>query len=372
MKRALNIATLLTLLISLSGHAQPQATWLERHHDFGVFMEHDGKVRCQMRVANTGTEPLIIVKAQAGCGCTGIHYPEEPIQAGDTATVDITYNPSGRPGQFTKQVLIFTNTVPKRTILEISGNAIPTAATLDAQYPLQAGSLRISQQSIPFGELVKGKNKSLYLSAYNASTDTLLVTVAGAKPHIRPAIVPDTLLPARVTALTVQYISGQAPQWGLNTDTLTLTCRPLHLPSTAIEGSADVHVMARVIEDFSGMSDKERLDAPIARVDCGDRIDFGTMTRGETVTRTFTITNKGKSPLAIRRVWVPGSEGVTVSCDRNEIKRGKTARVTVTVNTGLVQDNLFNVPLTLMCNDPETPRQTIRLVGIIDTLKTDN
>ena len=194
----------------MTAAAQPEMTWLERQYDFGVFMEQDGKVSCQMRLVNTGTEPLLIVKAQAGCGCTAIDYPETPIEPGDTATVGITYNPSGRPGQFTKQALIFTNTTPKRTILEISGNVIPTEATLNKQYPLQAGSLRISQGNIPFGELVKGKNKTLYLSAFNASTDTMLVHVTGDKPHIHPALVPDTVPPAKVTALTVHYLSGHA------------------------------------------------------------------------------------------------------------------------------------------------------------------
>ena len=173
-----------------------------------------------MRVMNTGTEPLLIVKVQAGCGCTGIDYPEDPIMPGDTATVGISYNPSGRPGQFTKQAIIFTNTVSRRTILEITGNVIPTDATLDKEYPIRAGELRISQRDIPFGELVKGKGSTQYLSAYNASTDTLLVSVTGAKPYIRPAVVPDTVPPARVTALTVHYASRHAPLWGLNVVTM--------------------------------------------------------------------------------------------------------------------------------------------------------
>ena len=66
--------------------AQPHATWLERQHDFGVFLEKDGKVTCHMRLVNTGNEALFITKAQAGCGCTGISYTEEPILPGDTAT----------------------------------------------------------------------------------------------------------------------------------------------------------------------------------------------------------------------------------------------------------------------------------------------
>ena len=352
--------------MALLASAQPQVTWLERQHDFGVFMEKNGKVTCQMRLVNTGDKPLLIVKAQAGCGCTAIDYPEESIQPGDTAKVSITYNPSGRPGQFTKQAIIFTNTEPKRTILEITGNVIPTSATLDKQYPLRAGSLRISQGNIPFGELVKGKSKTQYLSAYNSSTDTLLVSVSGEQPHLHPAIVPDTVPPARVTALTVHYISGHAPQWGLNVDTLMLSCEPLRQPSEAAAGTASIHVMAQVTEDFSRLTDKERQDAPVVGVDCGDSLDFGTIPAGETVTRTFSITNKGKSPLLIRRLWTPDGEGVTVKAKRTEVKRGKTATVTVTVNTAQIQDKLLNVPLTLMCNDPETPRQTIRLVGIID------
>ena len=331
--------------MALAAAAQPQVTWLERQHDFGVFLEADGKVTCSMALVNTGTEPLIIVKAQAGCGCTGITYPEEAIQPGDTASVSISYNPSGRPGQFSKEVLIFTNTVPKRTILEITGNVIPTAATLDKQYPLQAGSLRISQQSIPFGELTKGQNKTLYLSAYNASTDTILV---------------------KVTALTVHYLTGHAPLWGLNTDTLTLSCEPLHQPSTVQTGTADVHVMAQVLEGFDRLTDEQRKHAPVVSVDCDDRIDFGTMAAGETVTRTLTVTNKGKDVLAIRRLWVPEGEGIDISTDRLEVKRGKSATVTITVNTAQIDGELLNVPLTLMCNDPDNPRQTIRLVGIID------
>ncbi len=346
--------------------AQPQVTWLERHYDFGVFQEKNGKVTCQLRLVNTGDAPLLIVRAQAGCGCTAVNYPEAPIQPGDTAAVSITYNPTGRPGQFTKQAIIFTNTEPKRTILEISGNVIPTDATLNKQYPLRAGALRISQGSIPLGQMVKGKNTTQFLSAYNSSTDTILVHVTGDKPHLHPALVPDTVPPARVTALTVHYLSGHAPLWGLNVDTLTLTCEPLRQTSETEAGTATINVMAQVIEDFEGLTDKERLEAPVVGVDCGESLDFGTLAPGEKIARTFTVTNKGKSPLAIRRLWAPDGEGVTVKTNRTEIKRGKSATVTVTVDTSIIQGELLNVPLTLLCNDPASPQLTVRLVGIID------
>lgn len=346
--------------------AQPQATWLERKYDFGVFKEQDGKVTCQLRVVNTGTDSLIIVKAQAGCGCTAVTFPNEAILPGDTATVGMTYNPSGRLGQFTKQAIIFTNTVPNRTILEISGNVIPTSATLDKQYPVSAGNLHISKQIMPMGEITRGNSKSQYLSAYNASTDTLVVDVLGGNEHIHPAVVPDTVLPAQVTALTVHYLSGYAPQWGLNTDTLTLTCHPLRQHSPAAVDTAVVLVMAQVVESFSNLTDEQLAKAPVVGVDCGDRLDFGTVTPGQVETRTFTITNKGKNPLIIRRLWAPNGEGITAQARKSELKRGKSTTVTVKVDTSRQQGETLNVPLTLMTNDPTTPRLTIRLVGFID------
>ena len=352
--------------MAMTAAAQPETTWLERKHDFGVFMEKDGKVTCQMRVVNTGNEPLIIVRAQAGCGCTVIDYTDEPVQPGDTTAIGITYNPSGRPGQFSRQALIFTNTIPKRTVLEITGNVIPTASTLDKQYPLRAGDLRISQQSIPMGELVRGKNKTEYLSVYNASTDTLIVSVQGGNDHLKPAVVPDTVPPGKVAALTVHYISGKAPLWGLNIDTLTLSCAPLHQPAAATPGTADVHVMAQVLEDFSNLTDKQRQDAPVVGVDCGDRLDFATMSASTAATRSFTITNKGKDNLILRRLWAPEGEGITIKTDKQIIKHGKKATVQVTVDPSYQQGNMLNVPLTLMTNDPESPIVTIRLVGIID------
>lgn len=364
MKLHRHILSLLLAAMVLCAAAQPAVKWIERKHDFGVFMERDGKVHCDMPFVNTGNEPLLVVRAKAGCGCTGVTWPEQAVQPGDTASIGITYNPTGRPGQFTKQAVIYTNCDPNRTILEITGNVIPTDETLDKQYPLRAGDLRVSQAYMPFGEIPRSQNKMLFLSTYNASTDTMLLTVEGDKPNMHPAVVPDTVPPARVAAITVHYLAAHAPQWGLNEDTLTIVSKALHEQDKAVGGTANVNVTSVVTEDFDRLTDKQRADAPVVGTDCGERIDFGVMAPDTIATRSFKVTNRGKDRLMIRRVWVPENEGVTVTVNKLELKRGSTATVTVTANSAMLQD-MLNVPLTVMTNDPVTPRLTVRLVGLI-------
>ena len=120
--------------------------------------------------------------------------------------------------------------------------------------------------------------------------------------------------------------------------------------------------MALVTEDFSRMSDDDVRHAPVVKLDCGDRLDFGTIPRSGLVTRTFEIINKGDDKLLLRRFWT-GSEGITAQADKTELKRGKKATVTVTVDTALYRESLLNALLTIITNDPANPRFTLRLVG---------
>jgi len=172
--------------------------------------------------------------------------------------------------------------------------------------------------------------------------------------------------PGRVTALTVHYLPAKAPLWGLNVDTLTLVAHPLHDDTRAHGGVAQVSVMAQIEEDFDQLTPQQHAAAPVISMDGVESLDFGVMRRGETHSQDITVTNKGKMPLLIRRVWVPDGEGITASADRNQVKRNKEATITVTVNTAQVKDNMLNTRLTIITNDPENPVMSVRLVGIVE------
>lgn len=94
-------------------------------HDFGVVKEDGGKVSCEFEFINTGDAPLVIIDAEATCGCTRPEYPKNPISPGKKGKIKVTYNPAGRPGPIDRVVTVRSNGVPKKVRLKLKGNVLP-------------------------------------------------------------------------------------------------------------------------------------------------------------------------------------------------------------------------------------------------------
>ncbi len=128
MKRIISIFTLMLMSavafnIMAAGKGA-EMTFNEKTHDFGTIKEANGPVTHTFEFTNTGGEPLVIINVNASCGCTRPEYPKEPIMPGKKGKVKVTFNPAGRPGEFSKEVKIRTNG-DKRPILRITGTVIP-------------------------------------------------------------------------------------------------------------------------------------------------------------------------------------------------------------------------------------------------------
>jgi hypothetical protein len=111
--------------------AGPKIEFTETTYDFGTIKEENGAVTHVFEFKNTGDEKLVIISAIASCGCTTPKYPTEPIAPGATGKIKVTYNPSGRPGEFEKGVKVRYNAGDKgkqRVVIKITGNVVPKAS----------------------------------------------------------------------------------------------------------------------------------------------------------------------------------------------------------------------------------------------------
>lgn len=93
-------------------------------HNFGEIKEADGKVSHTFVVKNEGTAPLVISNVTASCGCTTPEWTKEPIPAGKTGEVKVTFDPKNRPGNFMKTIRLYGNGMKNGFLLSIRGKVL--------------------------------------------------------------------------------------------------------------------------------------------------------------------------------------------------------------------------------------------------------
>jgi len=89
-------------------------------HDFGTVPEGPAAVY-EFKFTNTGKEPMILTNVVASCGCTTPKWSKEPVAAGKTGSIIVSFDTNGRIGGFNKAVTISSNSKTPVKVLYIKG-----------------------------------------------------------------------------------------------------------------------------------------------------------------------------------------------------------------------------------------------------------
>ncbi|MDR3250487.1 MAG: DUF1573 domain-containing protein [Tannerella sp.] len=124
MKRIFFVFAFITLTASIASAQQKNAV-IEvidsAVYDFGQIKESAGPVTHIFKVKNSGEVALVITNATASCGCTTPVWTKEPIAPGKTGEISVTYDPTNRPGPFTKPITVYSNGKTGTYVLNIRG-----------------------------------------------------------------------------------------------------------------------------------------------------------------------------------------------------------------------------------------------------------
>lgn len=357
MMKRLSTALLLCLLTVTAAIAGPQIKWVSTVHDFGAFDENDGRVTCRMSFVNEGDAPLVITSARATCGCTTPAYSKEEIMPGDSGHVDISFNPIGRPGRFDKKVYIETNTKPSRSTLTIKGVVIGASNTVRSKFPVDAGALKLRTTVIPFGEIEKGRTKSMFFDAYNSSGDTVYVAWEGLPSYLSVAGAEDFVAPGDYASFAFSFASDMTPLYGIVTDSIYMipdTRRP--------DDKIRVTAVGVVKENFAGMTDVQRRKAPVIGI-VPESVDLNVVNRDSApIKESVTVKNHGIDPLKIRRIYT-SDPGISIKAEKTEIKKGKPAKIMLEIDPKAFSGKAINAKVVVISNDPDNPTTSFRIVG---------
>ncbi len=336
----------------------PEIKWLETKYDFGAFNEDNGVASCRFRYVNTGDAPLVVLDVHTSCGCTTPDYSTKPVAPGDTATITVKYDPAGRPGRFNKKIQVDTNTPDRRSKLTITGVVVGSSASVARRYPVEMDAMKLRNGAVMFGRVSKGHMKSIFVEGYNRSNDTIRPAVAYKPDCVDIVFEPTAVGPGEQVSIVCYYHSTKNNLYGLVEDSVSI------IPDKG-KAAYTIPLTAIVNEDFSKLTPGERAKAPEIVLE-EKTVDFGKLNQDEgIVSRTFEISNRGKSTLEIRRIYTT-DPGVSVRCDKTSIKKGKRSTVTVTVDPSQLPGSLLNARISVIANDPATPTSTVRAVGQIE------
>lgn len=335
--------------------AATKIVWRSMDYDYGAIAEADGPASGQFVFVNAGDSPVSVVSVRTSCGCTTADLPLEAVNPGDSAVIAVQYDPAGRPGKFEKRVTVNFSDDVARATLRVHGVVIGTPQTLHNRYPIDAGVMRLHSAIIPFGDVKKSVAKSDFVEIYNASLDTIEPRWSNLPDYITIAPLESKIAPGHQAVYNLLFSGYRCPQYGLTTDSIFVA-------ATADAAPVKIDIVGVVVEDFSRLSADEIANAPEISVE-GERLDFGTFDPAQPMEKTFVITNKGKNPLLLRRVYTV-DKGITLTVDKDKIKKGKHAKVTVRVSPEALDSGILNSRITIISNDPENPSITIRAVGI--------
>lgn len=340
-------------LSAFAALALPKASFPVTTHNFGAILEDNGPAKCRFAVVNSGDSPLTILSVRATCGCTTPEYPRKSIAPGDTGYITVAYNPAGRPGRFSKEIYVETDGNRGKMKLVISGVVIANDATVSQRYPVKFGNLRLAKSVFALGDATMGKYKTVYLDAYNRSTDSIKISVVKKPPYLDIAVVPEVVPPGEQATFIAYIAPKKNSPYGVIEDTLTI------IAENRIEYK--LPTLINVVGDYSGMSAEQMSKAPVASPE-SNRVDLGKINKSAKVSARLKITNDGASPLHILRIYSV-DKGIEGSCTVNTLKKGKSAYIDVTVDPKYFSGDMINSRLQIITNDPLSPVTVVRVIG---------
>jgi hypothetical protein len=329
-------------------------------HDFGKIKEDAGPANFNFNFKNTGKVPLVISTVSASCGCTTPEWSKEPVLPGKSGFVKVSYNPMGRPGSFNKTITIVANIPNGSQVLKISGEVMPKALTINEQYPIDLGKIRMLNNNLSFVRIKNNETKTDSLKFINVSGGKLKIGFKGVLAHLTVKAVPENVEPNATGYLVVSFNGAKITELGFQMSRVYLTFNGEE------NYNYGVNVTATVEEDFSKLSQKELQNAPV--IDFNERVyDFGEITEGKKVEYTFKILNKGKSDLQIRSV--KASCGCTAANPAsNVIKPGANTDLKVVFDSN-GKLGLQNKTITIISNDPNSSTTILRISGNVNKAK---
>lgn len=223
-----SIASILTLTAmaaaGMEAAAKSEIDWVGGTvFNCGDIGEDEGPVSHRFTMVNSSAEPISIISANGKCRCTTASFDKRALNPGDTAYIDVRFDPVGRLGYFNQRVAVNTTTDNSVYYLFVKGNILTSHERIVRDFPTAIGSgIRMKADTICI-DMPKRRKFSASLACINEGEATVEPRIADAPKGIDIDIVP-ARVPAGQRFSIVLSASRKSLQKLMPRQSFTLQC----------------------------------------------------------------------------------------------------------------------------------------------------
>lgn len=316
--------------------------------DLGAITDRVEPIKVVFKFKNIGKGNVKILNVKPDCNCSRPQWAKTEVPFGQEGEIITYFYPEGISGDVTKTLTVFSTGMPDVTYLQLRVYVNDVNARITKTYPNQQGQLKFDTYEVKFPKLFDYSIDSVFRVVFNPTKKPIQILKIKTPEYIRVTYDNSTIFPDNNMTFKFKYFAAQAKDYGTKLDEV------LVYTNDSLEPIKKYLVRANIEEDFSLLTPKELKNAPVFSA-ITPVVNLDTVDIKSTNTAIFTVTNKGKTPMYLRKVY--GSCGCTnVEWDKNQpIKKGKKATIKVTYNSnydlGLVEKQIFVIT--------NTPNQTL-------------
>lgn len=338
--------------LALQDEPKAVVEWDKTVHDFGDVSVSDGPLTCSFTLTNVGSEAITIFEVVSSCGCTGVDFPKNRIEPGQSAVISATYKNEDGPTAFDKTLTVYISGIKRPVILRLRGVVHPKKQSLSQLYsPERLGDFGLKTRVFTTGGLSQGLSVSETANVANLGKKPLSVSFTDVSPQLSVSVSPNPIPPGK-TATMIYTVKADRLLFGRNEYTATPVL-------DGVKADSPITVVTWTKENFALWSK----DA-IAK-GSNPSFELSTFTfksaPGETVTVTFPVTNNGGSAFHVNKADPDSPALKAVSLP--DIGPQKKGTLVFTLDTALLTEGDNVIMITLTTNSPQRPVINLFVAG---------
>lgn len=340
--------------VALTAAAQPRFSSNKETHNFGQ-IEWKRPVSVKYVITNTGDQPLVLTDVEPSCACSVAQWTQTPIAPGEKGNIVVEYDAKAL-GHFDKSITVYSNADPNLAWLHFTGEVVREIKDFAKVYPYQIGQIRIDKNEIDFPDTHRGAKPVIRIGVVNLSDRAYEPVLMHLPSYLDMKAEPNVLQKGEKGVITLTLNTDKLPDLGLTQASVYLS----RFTGDKVGDENEIPLSAILLPDFSGMTDADRMQAPIVQLSETD-IDLSAFpTKKNKVKRDIQISNTGRSPLQISELQV-FNPALGVNLKKSVLQPGETTRLRVTIDKRNIAKKRRHLRILMITNDPVQPKVEINI-----------